>query len=235
VAIWLVRTTIHSKQNLHLFVFSDYLQILKMKLTALKCSDESWKLAGFAESKRVVSLKDVDILFESGSGGLTAWGWEGIPADLETFCGIPTFAYDKTAFGSKHPNQALSVDHIVLHTNDADYVKSEFAKLNLQPRAQRDDIYPGITQIFFRPGQGPVIEVVVNKDFPKSFLWGTTLVTADIDAAKEALKENASNPKNAVQPGRRILTVRGQNIGIRTNVALMTPHVKPAAKPRQST
>jgi hypothetical protein len=170
-------------------------------------------------------LKDVDVLFEPGTGGLMSWGWENLPTGVKSICGVPAFAYNKTSPPVTHPNGALAVDHVVLHSNDAAFVKSEFAKLSIQPRAERNDIYPGITQIFFRPGGGTVIEVVINKDFPKSFLWGMTLVVADIDAAKSLLNDNGSNPKKAIQPGRRILTVRGSNIGINTNMAFMTPHV----------
>ena len=201
-----------------------------MKLTALKCADKTWAGAGFNMNDRIVSLTDVDIIFDQGSGGLVAWGWQGLPEAVTSICGIPAFEYNKKSEPVKHPNGCISVDHVVLHSNDAEFVKAEFAKLQLHPRAVRDDIYPGLTQIFYRPGQGTVIEVVVNKDFPKAFLWGATVVVTDIDVAKNLLKENASEPKKAVQPGRKIMTVRHRNLHMETNMAMMTPHAKKQAK-----
>ena len=196
-----------------------------MKLTAVKCSDNSWNGAGFKAVNGVVALSDIDVLFVKGTGGLIEWGWDKLPEGMTSICGVPAFRYEDKNTIQKQPNGVLSVDHIVLHSNDAEYVKNEFAKLNMTPRAQRDDIYPGITQIFYRPEKGVVIEVVVNKDFPKTFLWGMTLVVEDIDIAKQLLKDNSSNPKKAIQPGRRILTVRGAQLNIETNMAMMTPHV----------
>ena len=58
-------------------------------------------------------------------------------------------------------------------------------------------------------------------DGPASF-WGLVVNVADIDAACERIGEGrVSPPKDAVQPGRRIATVRGE-VGLGLPVALMT-------------
>src|SRR3546814_14218381 len=56
-------------------------------------------------------------------------------------------------------------------------------------------------------------------------IWGYALVTDDIDASAAWLGDRCTPPKPAVQPGRRIATVRTRELGIGPTIALMTPHV----------
>ena len=206
-----------------------------MKLTAVKCADASWANAGYSESRSgIVCLADVDVLLNAenanGRGGLQAWGWDELPPGVTSICGVPAFQWTKLGDKSENPNGALSVDHVVLHTNDPDKVKQDFQRLGIELKRERSDIYPGITQLFYRPGNGTVIEVVYNKEFTGTFLWGATVVVSDINKAKAALGENSSQPKKAVQPGRHIMTVRHANLNIGTSMAMMTPHVPKGAK-----
>ena len=64
-------------------------------------------------------------------------------------------------------------------------------------------------QAFFRVGR-PILEVVEAADMePRAArFWGITFTTADIDAAAELLGDKLGRVKDAVQPGRRIATVR---------------------------
>jgi len=73
-------------------------------------------------------------------------------------------------------------------------------------------------QAFFRVGR-PVLEVV-EADEPVRF-WGITFTTADIDAAAELLGDKLGRVKDAVQPGRRIATVR-KEAGLGFPVALIS-------------
>ncbi len=74
-------------------------------------------------------------------------------------------------------------------------------------------------QAFFRVGR-PILEVV-EADGPARF-WGITFTTADIDAAAELLGDKLGRVKDAVQPGRRIATVR-KEAGLGLPVALISP------------
>jgi hypothetical protein len=59
-------------------------------------------------------------------------------------------------------------------------------------------------------------------DGPAAF-WGLTLVSADLDATRAALgDELIGAPRDAVQAGRRIATVR-RSAGLGTAVAVMSP------------
>ncbi len=52
--------------------------------------------------------------------------------------------------------------------------------------------------------------------------WGLTLVVSDLDAAAARLGSRLGAVKDAVQPGRRIATVR-REAGLSVPLALMTP------------
>jgi len=58
-------------------------------------------------------------------------------------------------------------------------------------------------------------------DGPAAF-WGLTLAVADLDGAVERLGDRIGPPRDAVQPGRRIATVRPE-AGLGVRLALMTP------------
>jgi hypothetical protein len=81
--------------------------------------------------------------------------------------------------------------------------------------------------MFFWIGD-PILEVVspatATGDEPSSF-WGIACAVADIDATAHALGDACSRPKDAVQPGRRIATLRHEPLGMSVPVAFMTAHV----------
>lgn len=52
------------------------------------------------------------------------------------------------------------------------------------------------------------------------------MVTEDIDALAQALGTKVGRVKDAVQPGRRIVTLRHQELGISVPIAFMSPHRK---------
>lgn len=129
-----------------------------------------------------------------------------------------------------HANTVIGIDHVVAHFKSVDKTK-EYFRRNFgldEPKRIRKDIYPGVTQMFYRPGNGTVIEAIVfeNSDEdntnPDMFLWGITFLVDDLDKTKSLLGDNLSNPKNAVQKGRRIATLRHKNLGIGCNIAFMT-------------
>lgn len=82
----------------------------------------------------------------------------------------------------------------------------------------------GIRQGFHRAG-GVILEVVERPDLPAdrpAHLWGLVLVVDDIDATIEAWGPDVvSSPRDAVQPGRRIATVKS-DVGLGTAVAIMS-------------
>ena len=82
-----------------------------------------------------------------------------------------------------------------------------------------------ITQGFHRIGRGGlIVEIVEHPDYDRgeAEFWGLVINVDDLDAACALLgPERVSEPKDAVQPGRRIATIRSE-VGLGTAVALMT-------------
>ena len=84
-------------------------------------------------------------------------------------------------------------------------------------------------QAFFRLGV-TILEVVqeppeaierAGGDHP-AFFWGLAFLAPDLDATAASLGEHASEVRDAVQPGRRIATLR-RSAGLALPVALISP------------
>jgi hypothetical protein len=122
-----------------------------------------------------------------------------------------------------HPNGALAVDHVVAFTGDFDrsVAALERAGLDLR-RVRKVPGSGGVRQGFFLLGHallelaGPVQNRVA------ATFWGLTIVVDDLDALAERLGDRLGEPRDAVQPGRRIATVTSA-AGASVPLAFMTP------------
>ena len=106
----------------------------------------------------------------------------------------------------RHPNGVTGVDHLVLVTRDLDAKVAELVGRGFDHRPK-----PGAPQAFFV--LGPCLLEVVEND--GEGFWGITFVGED-------LERFGGRPKDAVQPGRRIVTVP-REAGLGFPVAVMTP------------
>lgn len=125
---------------------------------------------------------------------------------------------------SAHPNGALAVDHVVVGTPDHARTVAALEALGLELRLLRPGPQ-GRIYAFLRAGEA-VIEVIgppaPEGSGPATF-WGVAFALADLDGTAAALGEQLVRPpRDAVQPGRRIATVR-RAAGLSTRVAFMTP------------
>ena len=79
-----------------------------------------------------------------------------------------------------------------------------------------------LRQGFFRLGE-VILEVVAhpNVEAGPARFWGITFTVADLDAAAELLGDRLGTIRDAVQPGRRIATVR-RSAGLGLPVALIS-------------
>lgn len=131
-----------------------------------------------------------------------------------------------------HPNGVTALDHVVAITPALDRTVVALQAAGLDLRRIREEPTPAGAprQAFFRLGavilevvQAPpeAIERSGGPDGP-AFFWGLAFKVADIDATAAALgEERCSPPRPAVQPGRRIATLR-RAAGLAVPVALMT-------------
>ena len=130
-----------------------------------------------------------------------------------------------------HPNGAVRVDHVVLLSPDLDRTVAELDLQGFDLRRRREGETPGgsTRQAFFRAGE-PILEVVQapegtsvarDPDGP-SRLWGLAFLVEDMDHTARELGELLGRPRDAVQPGRQIATLRPE-AGLGPAIAFMTP------------
>ncbi len=124
------------------------------------------------------------------------------------------------AGGAEHPNGAVAVDHVVALTPDCDRTADALAAAGGDVRRRGGPPELPAPMAFVR--FGPLIVEVAARKGTVPFLarwWGLTVTVADLDVAAAIV---GVEPRDAVQPGRRILTVPG-SAGLSTAVALMSP------------
>ena len=139
--------------------------------------------------------------------------------------GLSTEIVDPTTPAyAAHPIAAFGLDHVVVLTSDLERT-SEAITAATGCELKRIREVGAMRQGFHRIGRGGLIVELVERpdlpDGPASF-WGLVLIVDDLDAACELIgADRISPPKDAVQPGRRIATVRG-DVGLGLPVALMS-------------
>ena len=130
-----------------------------------------------------------------------------------------------------HPNGTLIIDHVVLFTPDGGRTTAALESVGLKALRVRDTANYGapMRQTFFKAGE-VIIELIGpeepatdgSADGPAGF-FGLAFTVADLDAAAARLGPGLGTPKDAVQPGRRIATLRHRDLGMSVAIALMSP------------
>jgi hypothetical protein len=196
------------------------------ELDEIRMSDPPpvWAELGFTVVDGVVAIGGIRLRLTGAGNGIAGWSLRGIPSeiDLETgFDGLPTAASDAPPPEPvSHPIGAVAVDHVVALTPDFDRTVERLRAAGLDYRRTRE-AGKGWRQAFFVVGPcllelgGPALDGGVR-------LWGLTLVVEDFDVAAKLLGDRLGRIKDAVQPGRRIATVR-REAGLSVPLALMTP------------
>lgn len=205
-------------------------------VVSLSIGDEhaAWRNAGFTVEGDECGLGEVRLRFGADAPGIS--GWTVFHPDetpgMRSIDGLSTEMVDDppapVAMG--HPNGTTGFDHLVVSTSDIERTTTAFGTIGVEPRRTRDTTAGDtpLRQRFFR--MGTVIELIGppepdGSDHPAGF-WGVALVSDDIDATAAALGDRLGAVKDAVQPGRRIATLRTRELGISVPVAFMTPHVR---------
>ena len=138
---------------------------------------------------------------------------EGLESDAPDGLPLRRAAQREAAGHGAHPNGALAIDHVVALTGDMDRTLAALADAGLELRRERRE---PARQAFFNL-RTLVLEVVEAPGRGPS-LWGFTVVVEDLDALGPPVGE----PRDAVQPGRRIATVP-KDAGLPVALAFMTP------------
>lgn len=193
---------------------------------------DAWSALGFALNGDTCVVGDVRIRPAGLDAGKGLVGWS--LRDLETteLDGLPTVRSDRPLPSERpaHSNGIAVLDHIVAITPALDRTVAALEVAGLDLRRIREEPTPAGAprQAFFR--LGPTILEVVQEpaeateraggDRP-AFFWGLAFVSADLEATVAGLGDRVSEIRPAVQPGRRIATLR-RSAGLTVPIALMT-------------
>jgi len=190
-------------------------------LEELEIADEpaDWRALGFEVEDGACQVSSVRLRLVGKGPRRGILGWklgDGEPA---------------AAAAPTHPNGVARIDHVVLLSPDLDRTVEELRSDGFELRRIREGETPGgsTRQAFFRLGE-PILEVVQapegtsvarNPEGPAR-LWGVAFLVHDFDALGAALGELLGTARDAVQPGRKIATLRPE-AGLGPAIAFMTP------------
>lgn len=195
----------------------------------------AWRGAGFrldGDDVAVVRVGTTAIRLAGAHAGkrIVRCALRGI--DSDGFDGLPVVRSESLSAGqpaAPHPNGVVGLDHLVAFTPDLDRTVAAGQALGLDLRRIRDEPAPAGSprQAFFRLGE-LILEIAqappgspLRPDSPARF-YGLAFLVEDIDATADLLGDHCGEPRDAVQPGRRIATVR-KEAGLGLPVAFMTP------------
>jgi hypothetical protein len=193
----------------------------------------AWRACGFEVDGDVCTVGETRIRLapDRGGKGLTAWSLRNLEStELD---GLVTSRSDRPLPEERpvHPNGVTALDHVVVISSDLDRTIVALQAAGLDLRRVREEPTPAGAprQAFFRLGE-PVLEVVqapaeaverTGGDRP-AFFWGLAFLAPDLEATAASLGDRVSEVRGAVQPGRRIATLR-RCAGLSLPVALISP------------
>lgn len=179
-----------------------------MVLAGLRIADDpvTWEALGFTVADGRVNAGGVALELVGTGAGEGILGW--------TLAGQPAAPVD-------HPNGVTAVDHVVAVTGDLESAMAAYAAQGLEVRRVRE-AGGGVRQAFYVLGTA-LLELAGPVDGEgDARLWGVTFVSRDLDALAERLGPLLGDVKPAVQPGRRIASLR-RDAGCSLPIAFMTP------------
>jgi hypothetical protein len=202
---------------------------VRPELAALAVADPpaSWTELGFAVAESSVDLGGVQVRLGEPGTGIVSWSLRGVDGvDSGEIDGLPTMAVAGGAppLAREHPNGALAIDHVVVLTPAFDRTAAALESAGMPLRRVRDG--GGFRQGFRRLGPAilELVETSEAADGPggRARFWGLVVVVADLDALARRLGEHLGSVRDAVQPGRRIATLR-RSAGLGPALAFMDP------------
>jgi catechol 2,3-dioxygenase-like lactoylglutathione lyase family enzyme len=194
---------------------------------------EVWSGCGFDVEGDLCLVGGVRIRLVGGQRGKGLLGWSLRGVASTELDGLSTESSERPSPDAtpSHPNRVSALDHVVAISSDLDRTVAALQAAGLDLRRVREEPTPAGAprQAFFRLG-ATILEVVqepmeaterAGGDRP-AFFWGLAFVVPDLDAAVDFLGNRISEARAAVQPGRRIATLR-RSAGLSVPVALITP------------
>ncbi len=193
----------------------------------------AWLALGFEVDGDTCIVGDVRIRLAGLNAGRGLAGWSLRDIETTELDGLSTTRSDRQppSERSSHPNGVIALDHLVAITPALDRTVAVLRRAGLDLRRIREEPTPAGAprQAFFRLG-AIILEVVQQpseaiehaEGDQSAFFWGLAFVAPDLDATVAGLGDRVSEIRPAVQPGRRIATLR-RAAGLSAPVALITP------------
>ena len=182
----------------------------------------AWEALGFRVDADACRIGAVTLRLEAGDGdGILGWSLRGASsAELD---GLPTelSAADPAPEPGpvEHPNGALQIDHVVVSSGNLGRTIASLEAAGIGLRRLREDRPRRMA--FFRLGE-VILEVVEGEEGSPARFWGLVVVVRDLDRLAADLGERLGPAHEAVQPGRRIVSLRS-GAGIGPALAFMSP------------
>ena len=199
--------------------------VARPELAALSVADapESWQALGFTVAGSSMWLGGVEVELGAPGRGIVGWRLRGGKPCGE-LDGLPTEIARPLSglVAEPHPNGAIGLDHVVVTTPEFERTAAALASAGIGLRRVRE-APSGFRQGFRRLGPA-ILELVeargAEQPGPARF-WGLVVIVEDLDALARRLGEHLGEIKAAVQPGRRIATLR-ESAGLGEAVAFMS-------------
>jgi hypothetical protein len=198
----------------------------------------AWAALGFTVASGCCELGRVRLRFlaDASARGITGWSLRDL-AGTELDGLATTISHRPPPDAAPaHPNGVVAIDHLVAMSPVLDRSVGLLRDAGLDLRRIREQPTPAGAprQAFFRLGaeileliQVPeeAIERSGGRDGPARF-WGLAVLVEDLDRTVQRLGPHAGPARAAVQPGRRIATVR-RSAGLTFPLALMSGPAQP--------
>jgi hypothetical protein len=197
-----------------------------------------WAQLGFAVRDGCCTLGAVRLRFLDAAPARGILGWSLRDIASTELDGLATTRSRRPPpeAAQEHPNGVLAIDHVVATSPDLDRSVRALQDAGLQLRRIREEPTPAGAprQAFFRLG-AEILELVqepaevlarAGRETGGARFWGLALRAPDLERTASSLGEHVGSIRPAVQPGRRIATLRRSG-GLAIPVALMSEPVRP--------
>jgi hypothetical protein len=191
----------------------------------------AWASLGFEVAGDRFTVGGVTVHLAGDTGGRGVLGWSLEPSsegDIDGLLSVPT---PPPAAPVSHRNGVTGVDHVVVGTPDVDRTTTAMEQHGIALRRAVDGLRGGDKAYrFFLLGTclleviGPAAHDPDRTPRPAAFV-GLAFVADDLEAAA-ALPDVAGEPRDAIQAGRRIVTLRTAEHDVSVPLAILTPRVR---------
>jgi hypothetical protein len=201
----------------------------------LTLADEpaSWARLGFEVSSDSVQIGRVRVRLAGARAGGGFLGWSLRDVASSELDGLATTISERPLPqpAHAHPNGVVAIDHVVAMSPALERTVSALQAAGLDLRRVRGEPTPAGAprQAFFRLG-AEILEVIQVPEEAleraggpdgRARFWGLALTVEDLELTVSRLDEHAGEIRPAVQPGRRIATLR-RSAGLAVPLALMS-------------